>query len=120
MKTHDDILSALNGVRTSATCEADIQRGLSIWLRTTQGIACREQAILGRNEIIDLLHDESGVGIELKVKGSWSSVARQLARYARHASIKSLILVTTRASHRQVPSTLNGKRISVVFIMSSL
>jgi hypothetical protein len=54
------------------------------------------------------------IGLELKVKGSPTDVARQLQRYALSPEIDELILLTGRARLLSVPREANGKPIIVV------
>lgn len=55
------------------------------------------------------------VCVECKAAGPSSAVLRQLVRYARHRSVESLVLVTRRASHRDLPVEVLGKPLTVVF-----
>lgn len=59
------------------------------------GIAYEREVRLTPQDRIDFLCDD--VGVEVKIKGGPSSVARQLARYARHERIGALCLVTDRS-----------------------
>lgn len=53
----------------------------------------------------------AGIGIEVKVDGSLEAVTRQLTRYAACPEIEALILVTTRARHNRIPTTIGARRI---------
>jgi hypothetical protein len=72
----------------------------------------RKEVWLNSTDRIDYMVGR--VGIELKVKGSVSSITRQLSRYAQSPQVDELILVTTRMQHRSVPASLNQKTITVV------
>jgi hypothetical protein len=63
---------------------------------------------------IDFVVDD--VAIELKVDGSSNSVLRQLKRYAELPWVTEIVLITTRAKHRSMPATINGKPLRVSFI----
>lgn len=91
--------------------ETDLQVAISERLDDAE-IGHRREARLGARERIDLLTDD-GVGIEVKVAGSWTSVVRQLLRYADHDQVKALVLVTTQASHGQVPAELGEISVAV-------
>lgn len=54
--------------------------------------------------------------IEVKTKGSRAEVVRQLDRYAAHDQVTGLLLVTSLAKLRVMPSTLRGKPVSVLWI----
>lgn len=57
-----------------------------------------EYPLSGRDRI-DYFLPDSGVGIEVKVKGSPLEVGRQLERYAAHRDVRHLVLITTRYTH---------------------
>jgi hypothetical protein len=63
---------------------------------------CRIDILVGR------------VGIEIKVKGSVETVARQLQRYATTGRLDALVLATTRATHHTLPTELGGMPVTVV------
>lgn len=94
--------------------EDDLQRELADVLGIAGWIAHREVRLSDGFSRIDLLLVR--VGIEVKIDGTWRAVTTQLLRYARCDEIDHLILVTTRASHRLVPSTLNAKPVTVVVL----
>ncbi|MCC4250743.1 hypothetical protein [Microbacterium testaceum] len=94
--------------------EDDLQRELADVLSIAGWMAHREVRLSDGVSRIDLLL--ARVGIEVKIDGAWRAVTRQLLRYARCDEIDHLILVTTRPSHQLVPSTLNGKPVTVVVL----
>lgn len=59
---------------------------------------------------------EDSIAVEVKVDGAARTVLRQLTRYLLHESITSAVLVTTRARHRAMPTTVLGKQIIVVWL----
>lgn len=61
-----------------------------------------------------------GVGVEVKIASSLMVVQRQLWRYAADPRIKSLVLVTTRSSHRALPDELQGKPLVVAHLLASI
>jgi len=74
--------------------EAECQQAIADVLREAS-IPFEEQFRLdAKNRIDFLVHD---IGIEVKVKGSAATVARQLKRYEQCDQIRSLILVTRRS-----------------------
>lgn len=54
--------------------------------------------------------------IELKVQGSPAAVLRQLQRYGRDASVVDVVLVTSSAKLRAMPSQVEGKTLHVVWL----
>lgn len=75
------------------------------------GYAFEHEVRLGPRDRIDFLI--GSVGIEVKIDGSATEVTRQLLRYAEHATIADLILVTMR-SQIVVPAELGGKAVYTV------
>lgn len=63
---------------------------------------------------IDLFVPAIALGVELKVKGSLSEVTAQLHRYATCPLIERLMLVTGSVRLGQIPSSMNGKPVTVV------
>jgi hypothetical protein len=57
-----------------------------------------------------------GTAIELKVKGTAEKVEAQLLRYAEDPTVLDLVLVTTSAKLRAMPSTIGGKKLHVVYL----
>lgn len=85
---------------------------------TANGIpSVREVKLPGTLGRIDLMSGK--IGIEVKVDGQTNSVTRQLMRYSRAPQIEELILVTTRAKHRDIPPALNGKPVHLVSLLTA-
>ena len=95
--------------------EDELQRGIALVLDEA-GIAYAREAELSAGERVDFL--VGAVGVEVKVAGSLSQVARQLLRYAPH--VDGLLLVTARAQLDAFPPTLGGKPVRVVAIRRGL
>jgi hypothetical protein len=64
---------------------------------------------------IDLL--VGSTGIEVKIDGSYSSVLRQLTRYAACPELTELILVTTRSKHHLLPATIGTTPVRCVSLI---
>ena len=93
--------------------EAAMQRDIAVIFDDT--CAYVKECVLSPSERIDFLIN--GVGVECKISGSKNDVLRQLARYAEFEVIEELVLVTTRAAHRDLDGiTLNGKRVHVHWV----
>jgi hypothetical protein len=77
-----------------------------------ESIEYQREVKLGEAGIIDFVVGR--VGIEVKIAGSYQSVARQVIRYAEHPDLDEILLVTTVANHRKMDSlTLQGKSVVV-------
>ena len=80
---------------------------------------------LSPQDRVDFYIPVEGIGIEIKTNDSrggagLAAVTRQLWRYAKHDDIKSLILITTRSKHRDLPAEILGKPLFVVYLNSFL
>ena len=100
------------------TSEADLQRAIAQIL-TKHDIPFEKEKTLSRTERIDFLL-EGGVGIEIKVHGSATAVARQLQRYAKCDQIRSLVLLTSRIQAGAQLDAYLGKPVKVLNVSSWL
>ena len=79
------------------------------------GLSYKRERSFGRGDRLDFLI-EGGLALEVKVDGPAAGVLRQLHRYLAHDEILGVMLVTTRAHHRQVHGTLRGKPVFVLWL----
>lgn len=108
----DAIAAALRARRFRFVDEAELQDGIEKVLLEL-GVPHRREARLSPSDRIDFLTAD-GLGIEVKVEGSFGDVLRQLDRYAQHEEVGALLLVTRRATHQGMPTVLREKRVLVV------
>lgn len=114
MSIADDIVSLIRAHRFDLSSEDALQQGLAQVLSGSSFKHQREVA-LTKADRIDFMVE--GCGIEVKVDGGALAALRQLHRYAQHRDVKSLLLVTTRASHvGQLPTTMNEKPVQAVVL----
>lgn len=113
----DAVLAVLDGTRFMWSTEDDLQRGLDSALRGA-GLPVEREVRLAPRDRIDLLVGR--VGIEVKVKGDWRAVGRQVERYCQSDRLDVVVLVTCRADHTHVPRTSNAKPIRVHLVGSTL
>jgi hypothetical protein len=102
--------------RFAVASEAELQTGVETVLGRA-GCAFEREAAVGQRDRIDFL--VAGIGIEIKVDGSLGQVTRQLHRYAQSECITSLLLVTTRVKHTNLPPTLHNKPLAVALLVGS-
>lgn len=106
------VLSALEDYKFTYDNEIELQDGISAAFRG-RDIPHEREARLGDDLRIDFLIP-GGIGVEIKIKGSPSEVARQLLAYANRPEVTCLVLVTARAALSRLPATLLGKKLYVV------
>lgn len=114
----EKIATKLLTVRFNYRNEADLQTGIEAVL-AGEGIVSTREARLSAKDRIDFL-TESGVGIEVKVDGSQTDVARQVGRYTRHDNVRAVLIVTTCSRHTGIPDSFNGKPVCVLYLISSM
>lgn len=107
------VAEVLGQYRFAHQCEEELQEAIASAL-TSSSVPFEREVRLGPTDRIDFLIET--VGVEVKIKGSPTEVARQLNRYAQSDQIQSLLLVTSKATHRALPSSLNGKPIKVLYL----
>jgi hypothetical protein len=114
----DKVLEALRSHRFKYQNEKDLQKGIEEAFKAAGIRFEREKPIGADGEVIDFLVD-GGIGIEIKIKGSPTAVARQLLGYAECTEISVLVLVTGKARLGRLPETLAGKKLHVVALWRS-
>lgn len=95
--------------------EAKLQLAVAEVLTRENIPFAREFSLGGDFGRIDFMADGE-IGIECKVDGAGSAVLHQLVMYADCPWIKSLILVTSRHTHRIRANSINGKPLIVIFV----
>lgn len=108
----DRIVEVLSACTFRYARETQLHLGIEQALRASGFDPRPEVRIVGGR--IDFIVGTTG--IEVKVKGTAADLATQLARYSAEASLDSLLVVTTRTRHREVPRDLNGKPVRVLLL----
>jgi hypothetical protein len=116
--TAEQIAALLQATRFQFSSEDDLQRGIDALLRS-KGIVAKREVVLGPGDRIDFLI-EGGIGIEVKVRGSASTLGRQVERYLSGNRLSSIIVVTSRMEHQALPSTISSKTVLVVHLLASV
>lgn len=109
------ICDVLYAAPLSYSNEDSLQASIEEALKAAGLEAEREVRLPGKLGRIDLM--SGTVGIEVKVDGAWSTVVRQLIRYANAEQITELVLVTNRARHHHLPPVMNGKPVHLVSLI---
>jgi len=102
--------------------EAELQAAVARALAKA-GMPYVSQCRLGPADVVDfavdLVEGAGCIALELKTDGSLQLVAMQLLRYAEHASVRAIVLATTKHRHASLPSTMNGKPLLVAVLRTA-
>ena len=109
------VVAALRRLRCRFADEDQLQAMLTAGL-CALGFDVEREVPLARGERIDLVVGRTG--IEVKITGQTSSVARQLRRYATSERIDDLVLVTSCPRHAFVPRRIDETPVHVVVLAS--
>lgn len=109
----DRLLNALRAYQFQFRDELELQSGVQLLLEQEGFKALREYG-LGEAGRVDFFI--SGIALEIKVDGSLAAVTRQLYRYAEHACVLGIILLTSRRKHNKLPDSMAGKPVRVVVV----
>lgn len=119
----DLVANSIRARRYRYANEDELQEGIFRVLRA-DGFLAEREVRLGARDRIDLLvrlvaagNVSCTVGVEVKVDGQSAAVLRQLRRYAAHAALDRLVLVTTVARHLQLPDVVDGKPLTTVSLL---
>ena len=118
--TGDELSQALLCYRFRYDNEKMLQGGVAGALDDLK-VAYTPEYALNETDRIDFFVAGDGIGIEVKTNDSkggagLSAVLRQLWRYAKSDQVKSLVIVTTRSKHRDLPSEILGKPLHVIHL----
>lgn len=110
-----NLLSILSKYSFNFSNEKDLQSGLEALFKI-ENIPYEREYILSKSDRIDFL--VGSIGVEVKTKGSYAAVLRQLWRYAEFGKVAQLILVTTKASHLSLPNKILEKPIYIFQVIN--
>lgn len=118
----DVAVAALQARRFRFGHETELQEELQAAL-AAEGMSFAREVRLSPRDRIDLLEDDpaplgGAIGIEVKVDSSIFAIAQQVARYAEHARIGAIVLVTSQLQHTQARGAqlVNGKPFRLVYV----
>lgn len=107
------LVETISNNRFTYRTETEFQDGIADLL-ALRGFRFEREVRLNDRDRIDFLVGR--VGIEIKVKGSWTDAVRQLQRYAASDRIDELVLITTRLSHAKLISEIGGKPLTIKWV----
>lgn len=106
--------AALSRYKFSHINERKLQDGIESALNKER-LWYKREVRLDEKSRIDFLV-ELNVGVEIKIGGSLSDLTMQASRYLQFPQLVSLLVVTTRAYHRDVPTEIAGKPVRVLWM----
>lgn len=115
--TEAELAKHLGAYRFRFGSEKDLQDDVQTALAEGSVRFNREVPLAG--DRIDFLCN-NGIGIECKIAGGPTAVLEQLLRYAACPEVKSLILLTSRHTHRFQAAEVGGKPLFVVWVAGNL
>jgi len=92
----DKLFTILSKHRFSLEKEKETQVEIAALLKSNNIDYARE-FILDKENTIDFMFEEAGIGMEVKIKGGKRAIYRQCERYCSFDQVKVLILVTSRS-----------------------
>lgn len=112
-ETLDRICELCQTLQCRVARELPLQDAIETLLRENF-LGVMREAKLSPGSIVDFL--VNSVGLEVKTDGAPTHVLRQIQRYAESDLVQAMVLVTTRAKHREMPNELRGKPVRVVWL----
>lgn len=106
------VITAIRKLTPRPGPESILAQDVTAALRAA-GVEIQAESQISRGRV-DLL--AGATAIELKVQGSPAKVLEQLRRYADDPTVIDVVLVTTSAKHRSMPSSVGGKPLRVVYL----
>jgi len=112
------VVAAVRSWKYSYASEHDLQAGLAEAFDAAALPYQREVRLTPRDRI-DFVVDGT-VGVEVKVKGSDTTLLAQLLRYSKDPRLTDLVVVTTRVTHRRLPGTVGPCTLTVIYVGGGL
>lgn len=112
------IVTLLGAYRYRFQSERDLQDGLEQVL-VAAGVSYQREFVLDASSRPDFLL-AGGVVVEVKIAQGARALARQVDRYARHADVTAIIVVTQRRHLGALPRSIDGKPVDIVVLRGGL
>ena len=113
-----DLIELLRSHRLRYGTERQLQDDVERLLTSAGVQFTREAHLTATSDRIDFLTDD-GAGIECKIAGGPSAILSQLIRYADDPMVRSIVLVTSRRTHRLRATELRGKPLTIVWVAAN-
>ena len=109
MELVNKILKLLSEYRITFKDEKALQSDLAR-LFVEHSIKFDREVRLDDENIVDFMLEE-GLAVECKIKGGTTKLIRQLARYASHEKVKSILVITNMNKLAALPEVICSKKI---------
>lgn len=109
--TVDELGAALRRFRFRFNSERELHKGIAQCLDSL-GISYSYEHSISSTDRLDFL--VGTIAIEAKVDGSLADLTRQVHRYAKSDRVQAIVVVSSKARHRQLPREIQGKPVRVV------
>jgi hypothetical protein len=110
------VISILNNLKFSFSSEKDLHQSLEAVFKS-KGLEFDRELCLSPKDRIDFLF-KSGLGIEVKTKGSSTALLRQVRRYSESDQIQELLVIVSLSKLNLGFLKLNDKPISFYLVRS--
>lgn len=104
--TVKDVMEVISKLKLNLTVESVAQIQIEVAL-LRKGFSFTRHIEFDDKNIPDFFDQETGITIEVKLKGQKMAIYRQCARYCKFDQVKEIILVSNRAM--KIPKTILGK-----------
>lgn len=111
------ISSLLSKYKFNGGSEYELQDAIAKLL-VQSGFAFQREVKLSDQDRIDFMVGRCGM--EVKIGHPWSTVVRQLQRYALSPDVDELVLVTNKIRLTDMPISIGGKPVTVAFMGGGL
>lgn len=109
----NELKTSLAKYRYRFDTESDLQERVAAALSDLDLAFDREFALDPQNRIDFLV---GSIGIEIKTNSTLAQVSRQVHRYLSFDLIESLLLVTTKTTHKGLVRSMQGKSLDVLVV----
>lgn len=115
--TLESVAALVENYRFRFSSETELQDGLKSVFEANQ-INFSKEYILTKQDRLDFLID--GIAVEVKIKGSFAACVRQIARYAAHDDIRSILVIGTPKWLHTLPTVIEGKPVIALKLLNSM
>jgi hypothetical protein len=110
------IVTMLASYRFPLSAEKATQAAIEDAFKAHQ-VEHRREYRLSAEDVVDFFIPEDAIAVEVKIKGSKRAIFAQVSRYAKHESVREIILVTN--VPMGMPQVVQGKPIHVINLASA-